>query len=198
MIYDKDLLLHKLQRWDGFINAYSLPAWEAIPDFGLYMDQVIVLLQQYLSFIPSEGKESFVTASTINNYVRLKVMPAPVKRKYYRIHIAWVMMILTLKLSLSISDIQRLLRTDMTEAEVRLCYEDYSRHFLRIAQAFDQEVRAAQEAFADPEQSADTVVSSLIVEYALTSGFNSLLARKLINLGDSDPQAVLAAEEEAK
>ena len=197
MTYDKELLVHKLQRWDSYITNYSLPAWDAIPDFGLYMDQVIVLLQQYLSFIPSEGKESFVTASTINNYVRLKVMPAPIKRKYYRVHVAYIMMILTLKLSLSISDIQKLLPSGMSEAQVRATYEDYSHHFLRIARAFDQQVHSATEAFSDPDQNAEAVASSYIVEYALTSGFNALLARKLICLGDADSAAVLAAEEDS-
>lgn len=83
---DYDLLAHKLQRWNNYITNYHLPEWDAIPDFGLYMDQVIVLLEGYLSFIPtgSAGKDSkdqqIVTSSTINNYVRLRIMPAPVKR----------------------------------------------------------------------------------------------------------------------
>ena len=106
MQYDKSLISHKLARWDRFITDYHLPDWETIPDFGLYMDQVIVLLEQYLTFIPTPAgsKEKFVTSSTINNYVRLKIMPAPVKRKYHRIHIAYLIMILTMKQSLSISD----------------------------------------------------------------------------------------------
>ena len=53
MEYDKELIAHKLQRWDKFITDYHLPDWETIPDFGLYMNQVIVLLEQYLSFIPA-------------------------------------------------------------------------------------------------------------------------------------------------
>ena len=46
MQYDKDLVAHKLRRWDKFITDYHLPEWNAIPDLGLYMDQVIVLLEQ--------------------------------------------------------------------------------------------------------------------------------------------------------
>ena len=73
MQYDKDLVAHKLRRWDKFITDYHLPEWETIPDFGLYMDQVIVLLEQYLSFIPSPAgtKEHFVTSSTINSAIFL-------------------------------------------------------------------------------------------------------------------------------
>ena len=42
---DYELLAHKLQRWNNYITNYHLPEWDAIPDFGLYMDQVIVLLE---------------------------------------------------------------------------------------------------------------------------------------------------------
>ena len=74
------------------------------------MDQVIALLGQYLDFIPVEDqKDKPVTSTTINNYVRLKVMPAPEKRKYYRIHIAYMIMIFTLKQGTSISSLQKLL-----------------------------------------------------------------------------------------
>ena len=128
MQYDKELIAHKLDRWDRFITDYHLPEWDAIPDLGLYMDQVVVLLAQYLNFIPAMpgGKESFVTSSTINNYVRLKIMPAPVKRKYFRVHIAYLIMILTMKQSLSISDVQKILPADSNETDVRAVYEDYS------------------------------------------------------------------------
>lgn len=49
---DYDLLAHKLQRWNNYITNYHLPEWVAIPDFGLYMDQVIVLLEGYLELYP--------------------------------------------------------------------------------------------------------------------------------------------------
>ena len=52
MPYDKPLIAHKLQRWDQYITDYHLPQWDSIPDYGLYMDHVILLLEQYLSFIP--------------------------------------------------------------------------------------------------------------------------------------------------
>ena len=136
MEYDRELIAHKLQRWDKFITDYHLPDWDSIPDFGLYMDQVIVLLEQYLSFIPAPvgGKERFVTSSTINNYVRLKIMPAPVKRKYHRVHIAYLVMILTMKQSLSISDVQKVIPPmDSSEDEVLSVYEDYSEKFRRLA-----------------------------------------------------------------
>ena len=198
MQYDKDLVAHKLRRWDKFITDYHLPEWETIPDFGLYMDQVIVLLEQYLSFIPSPAgtKEHFVTSSTINNYVRLKIMPAPVKRKYHRVHIAYLIMILTMKQSLSISDVQKVIPPDSSEEEVRAVYEDYSDKFRRLALFFNQQVQSGAEGIHASEQSSDNAVELLVIESALIAGFSKILAEKLIRLCGADTEDVLAAENE--
>ncbi|MBD9224814.1 MAG: DUF1836 domain-containing protein [Clostridiales bacterium] len=197
MQYDKGLISHKLARWDKFITEYHLPDWDAIPDLGLYMDQVIVLLEQYLTFIPAPtgSKERFVTSSTINNYVRLKIMPAPVKRKYHRIHIAYLIMILTMKQSLSISDVQKILPQDSSETNVRAVYEDYSLKFRRVGLFFNQQVQSGAEGIRTAtEQSCDNAVELLVIESALIAGFSKILAEKLIRLCGADTEDVLAAE----
>ena len=43
MAYDNDLIAGKLRRWEKYLEHYRLPAWEEIPDFGLYMEQVVQL-----------------------------------------------------------------------------------------------------------------------------------------------------------
>lgn len=201
MEYNKELIAHKLQRWDKFITDYHLPDWDAIPDLGLYMDQVIVLLEQYLTFIPAPlgTKERFVTSSTINNYVRLKIMPAPVKRKYHRIHIAYLIMILTMKQSLSISDVQKILPVGSSEADVRTVYEDYSLKFRRVGLFFNQQVQSGAEGIRSAtEQNCSNAVELLVIESALIAGFSKILAEKLIRLCGADPEDVLAAEAPAQ
>lgn len=198
MQYDKSLVAHKLLRWDKFITDYHLPEWNSIPDFGLYMDQVIVLLEQYLSFIPTPAgaKEHIVTSATINNYVRLKIMPTPVKRKYHRVHIAYLVMILTMKQSLSISDVQKVIPPmDSSEDEVLSVYEDYSEKFRRLALFFNQQVQSAAEGVRSTEQSSDNAVELLVIESALIAGFSKILAEKLIRLCGADTEDVLAAEQ---
>ena len=198
MQYDKELIAHKLDRWDRFITDYHLPEWDSIPDLGLYMDQVVVLLAQYLNFIPAMpgGKESFVTSSTINNYVRLKIMPAPVKRKYFRVHIAYLIMILTMKQSLSISDVQKVIPPDSSEEEVRAVYDDDSEKVRRLALFFNQQVQTGAEGIRTPGQSGDNAVELLVIESALIAGFSKILAEKLIRLCGADTEDVLAAENE--
>ena len=198
MQYDKELIAHKLDRWDRFITDYHLPEWDSIPDLGLYMDQVVVLLAQYLNFIPAMpgGKESFVTSSTINNYVRLKIMPAPEKRKYHRIHIAYLIMILTMKQSLSISDVQKILPADSNETDVRAVYEDYSLKFRRVGLFFNQQVQSGSEGIRSAnEQNGNNAVELLVIESALIAGFSKILAEKLIRLCGADAEDVLAAEQ---
>ena len=83
MAYCNELVAGKLRRWEKYLREFRLPAWEDIPDFGLYMNQLTDLLRQYLDYLPPELKEEqFITAATINNYVRTKVMPEPLKKRY--------------------------------------------------------------------------------------------------------------------
>ena len=90
MAYDNDLIAGKLRRWEKYLEHYRLPAWEQIPDFGLYMEQVVQLLKQYLSYLPPGLKQSqTITSAAINNYVRTKMLPEPRRKKYYRVHIAY-------------------------------------------------------------------------------------------------------------
>ena len=94
MAYDTKLIAGKLRRWEKYLLAYRLPAWDTIPDIGLYMEQVIDLLKGYLDYMPPELKEEqIITGAAINNYVRRGYLPMPVKKRYYRIHIAHLIMI---------------------------------------------------------------------------------------------------------
>lgn len=104
MSYDKALIAGKLRRWEKHLMRFRLPEWDEIPDFGLYMEQTVDLLRKYLDYLPPELKnEEVVTSSAINNYVRRGIMPGPIKKKYYRPHIACLLMICTLKQSLNMS-----------------------------------------------------------------------------------------------
>jgi len=116
----------KLESWEGQMRSYSLPRWEQLPELDLYMDQVVLLLGRYLSFPPrTEEDEKLITPSIVNNYVRMKIMPAPVKKKYSRVHIAYLIVICTLKQGLSISSIQKMIPMDLSEEEVATIYDGF-------------------------------------------------------------------------
>ena len=72
MAYDKELIAGKLRRWEKYLSKFRLPEWESISDIGLYMEQTVVLLRQYIDYLPPELKDGqVITATAINNYIRL-------------------------------------------------------------------------------------------------------------------------------
>ena len=189
MAYDNELIAGKLRRWEKYLNNFRLPAWEDIPNFGLYMEQVITLLKQCLDYLPPELKEEqFITASTINNYVRTKIMPEPHKKRYYRVHIAYLIIILTLKQSLSIALIQKIIPMNITEDEVKEIYCNYAKRHSIAAQYFTEQVALVAAPMLHHEIKSDVATDKtedLITMSAIIGGFTRLLAEKLILLDDA-------------
>ena len=190
MNYDKPLVAAKLRRWETYLNNYRLPAWEQIPDLGLYMEQVIALLRQYLDYLPPELKEEqFITAATINNYVRTKVMPRPVDKRYFRVHIAYLIIILTLKQSLSISLIQKMIPMDRTPQEVEQIYTAYVARHRQAAIYFMEQVRVAAGPILGHKEREEISTDSpeeLISMCAIFGAFSRLLSEKLLLLEGKD------------
>lgn len=187
MTYDNALIAGKLRRWEKYLERFRLPEWEAIPDIGLYMEQVTVLLKQYLDYMPPEMKEEeqLITPSAINNYVRTKIMPGPEKKRYYRVHIAYLLMICTLKQSLSISMIKRIIPVGISEEEVKQTYETYTKRHTMSAQRFVEEVRVAAAKILkhdDANEYAVDRIDDLIFYSAVIGGWSRLFAEKLILL----------------
>lgn len=87
-------------------KSFKLPRWNQIPTLGLYMDQVVTVIEKELMPVLGFDGEAFITSSMINNYVKLGMVSKPDKKKYYREHIACVIIITILKQSLAISDIR--------------------------------------------------------------------------------------------
>ena len=186
MNFDNDLVVGKLRRWEKFLAAYRLPEWDAIPDFGLYMEQVVQLLKQYLDYLPPELKQAEpITAAAINNYVRTKLLPEPRKKRYYRIHIAYLIMICTLKQSLRLSMLQVILPGDLSEEETRRMYSAFALRQQHCAKYFLEQVRLTAAAMFDREVTTELNVRNtpeMIVSAAILSGFTNLFAEKLVLL----------------
>lgn len=183
--YDSRLVAGKLRRWSHYIQNYQLPTWEHIPTLGLYMDQVLTLLSHYLPFLPRKEKdEPIITTSAINNYVRMKLMPAPEKKKYSRVHIAYLIMICALKQSLTMSEIQRILPNGLTEDEVKKTYEAFVQRYTDSALLFITIVERMAAQILEADSADATDVNSFVLSTAVMSNFSRLLTTKLLDLQD--------------
>ena len=190
MSFDNALVAGKLRRWEKYLDQYRLPQWEDIPDLGLYMEQVIALLKQYLDYLPPELKEEqFITAATINNYVRTKIMPEPIKKRYYRVHIAYLLLICTLKQGLSIALVQKLVPMGISEQELRDLYVQYEERHRLTAGFFVEQVRHLASPILQHDDTYPISTDSpeaLIVSSAIFGGLSRLLAEKLLLLDGKD------------
>lgn len=90
------------QRWLELVSRVELPHWDDLPNFDLYMDQVVALMTEYTRPLGLEA----VTPAMINNYVKNKVIVAPAKKKYQVMQIADILLLTLLKQSFSIQEIR--------------------------------------------------------------------------------------------
>ena len=86
MYIEKDKFISSFTEIESALAGYSLPSWDVLPDIELYMDQVISLVTKYLEVYDNVmGLHKLVTPSMINNYVKLGIIPAPIKKKYSKL-----------------------------------------------------------------------------------------------------------------
>lgn len=175
--YDREQFQQKLVRWRSYMEDFRLPSWEALPDMELYMDQVISLANRYLNLFPQDDTNPVITASAVNNYVRLRMMPAPERKRYSRHHMACVIMICVLKQSLSLAEIQRILPLEMTEENIRQTYNDFVGKMATTTELFiDQVAEVANQVLAPENEHG---CESLVLHSAVSSVLYKLLTSKL-------------------
>lgn len=102
--------MSKKQEYIEKIKHYHCPRYEELPAFSLYTDQLKELLDMYLSQFEIPGEEKFITPTMISNYVKQKIMPPPIKKRYNREHIVYLIVIAIFKQILNISDIGLLIK----------------------------------------------------------------------------------------
>jgi len=111
-------------------SIFSYPKWEDIPNIDLYLDQVLLYVNQVCAPI-SPDKDKGLTASMVNNYVKHGYLTKPDKKKYQRKQIARLIAITTLKSVFSIQEIAQTLNTLQTQASSEQLYDafvDYMNH----------------------------------------------------------------------
>ena len=124
----EDVKMDELTNLCAHVAEQKLPRWNELPDLELYMDQVLSLIERYLGSYPGFDRKG-LTASMVNNYVKLGVMPPPVKKKYTRIHLAHLIIICVLKASLPIDLIKNLIMWSVEKSEESEFYNEFCENF---------------------------------------------------------------------
>ena len=92
------------------LNAQRPAAWDQLPDFALYMDQVLSYMDRQV--LPYDEDDA-LTASMVNNYTKSGLVPRAEGKKYNKEHLAYLTGICVLKHVLSTRDMDLLIREEL-------------------------------------------------------------------------------------
>ncbi len=138
-------------------EARTLPRWDDLPDFGLYMDQVISLMERYLGPPVGPGERG-LTASMVNNYVKMGVVPSPQKKKYGRSHLACLVVVCALKAVLPLEIIRQILSARLAQNTLEEAYDEFCTNF-EAAERSAAELADSLDMASEPQKAI--VVSAL-------------------------------------
>lgn len=99
---------------------YSYPQWKELPELDLYLDQVLLYVNQIAGF--SAQNDKGLTAAMINNYVKHGHIDKPVKKKYSRKQLARLIVITSLKNVFAIQEISQTLEILMANHQSETSY----------------------------------------------------------------------------
>lgn len=182
---EKPAYYSELVEWADIMAAHQLPAWNDLPDLELYMDQVVSLVTQYLSHLgPMLGEDKPLTPAMINNYVKMGLLRAPVKKRYTRTHLACLIIICILKRSLTMAAIQKLMSKDITDEEAAELYESFCSSRSAGVDFLIERVRKWDVELFLEDDAADG--SSLAMRLAVMANLLKLSAEKLLGATEAE------------
>jgi len=146
--------------------------WEMLPDLGLYMDQVITLIERHFASYRGPDASRALTPAMINNYVKSGLIPRPSGKKYDRAQLAMLIMVATLKQVASMEDIAKLISVEGSSAEA--LYTAFLAAQVQAAEAVSREM-------AEGNTSA--------LQFAVQAAARSLASETLLKREGGEPVA---------
>lgn len=183
MYINTDKLISAFSEIEQVLTNYSLPSWDMLPDIELYMDQVISVVTKYLD-VPSTTIifNRPLTSSMINNYVKLGIIPAPKKKKYSKVHLAYLLIICTLKQTLDISTIQQIIPLNLDEDGVKKIYNSFVKNqHTAFNYVFSQTKAVADPIFTHEADNQDRM-NDLLMQVSVSANLFKLLTEKITHL----------------
>ena len=165
--------------------------WEQLPDFPLYMDQVLSYMdRQILRFEEDDG----LTSAMVNNYTKSGLLPRAEGKKYNRTHLAYLTAIFVLKRVMSAKDMEMVLSAQLEQRQN--VGEGYDQFRDSLDKALNL-ITEMMEAYNQPEDIADATIHFALLAYAAevaSSRYVALLRRQRQPEEPKKPQKVSRKE----
>lgn len=102
------------------LKELKLPRYKDLPDFGIYSEQLVEIVNKALEAM--FDKDNKLTKSMVNNYVKHKIMPSPIKKRYFRNHIVYCIVITVFKNNLSMTEIDGGILHELKKSSIEESY----------------------------------------------------------------------------
>ncbi|WP_326908845.1 DUF1836 domain-containing protein [Sedimentibacter sp. MB31-C6] len=173
-------MIHNLELYEysKIMSEVKLTLWDNLPDFAIYCDQLLQIVTDEISFMQIDD-EKLITKSMVNNYVKWGMMPKPVKKKYEKIHIAYVIVITILKQILPISKIKNGIQLQVAlQGNEKTAYDSF-------CEAFEESMRKVFVPILEKSspyllEEREIKYEKLAISSITTSLSNKLLTEKII------------------
>jgi len=175
-------LINALITWSNDVNAHEMPKWESLPDIDLYMDQVITYMEKQMNVFVNSDDDKIITPSMINNYVKYKQIPSPIKKKYSKEHLGYLLTICMLKQVLPINDISDLISTQRDKMEMSELYNSFCEVQDEALKAMTDRVQAAVSSADTSENQYEDALSKLAIKLATEANASRIAAEKILNI----------------
>jgi DNA-binding transcriptional MerR regulator len=166
-----------------------------IPNIDLYMDQVTTFMDEHLENTKRNNEDKILTKTMINNYTKHDLLPPPVKKKYSRDHMLFLIFIYYFKNNLSISDIQRVLEPiadnfyykDKKKVKLENLYSEIMKLqkdlFVDMEKDINRKIDLAQQAFTNKKYKDEKLVFlfTFIALLSMESYMKKHMIEKLID-----------------
>lgn len=156
---------------------HKLPRYEELTKFDVFMNQLLEILDEYLSIFTIPGEQKILTASMVNNYVFKNIIEHPIQKKYSRSHIAYLVVIGILKQVLPISDVAEIISMALKEYEIEVAYAYFC---IELEKALKATFEVRDFRVIEETQPSKTTALSQLVRSAVLSFANQLYVKKSI------------------
>ncbi|WP_057874617.1 DUF1836 domain-containing protein [Loigolactobacillus rennini] len=161
----------QFNQWLDQLVTLRLPLWQQLPEFDLYMDQVITETDHYLHPLGIEP----LTKSMVNSYVKRKIIKRPKKKQYTRAHLAEIIIVSLFKTIFPLETIH----TGINQA----------RQTLDASQAYDQfvnQINAELASLTQPDSqslfTADDNIAAITQKAAIRAVLYQLISQHALLL----------------
>ena len=144
------------------ILSFDLPPYREIPNVGLFLEQTVKYISEYLA--PLDDSVN-LTGSMISNYVKKGIIKNPVKKQYAREQIAYLFYIAIAKSVLSLEDIQTMLQLQTATYDIEEAYE-YFRSELKNILRLIFEMQDALEPYTQKNSDEKALLRNTIITAA--------------------------------